>query len=91
MSRARVHVCYTGEVQGVGFRWRAARCASGIAIDGFVRNLPDGSVELVAEGARDVVESFLAAIRDEMGDLIRDERALWSPAAGGLPRFTIRR
>jgi acylphosphatase len=91
VGRERVEVRYTGDVQGVGFRWRATHCAEGRGVDGWVRNLPDGSVELVAEGPRAAVEAFLAAIREEMGRLIRDERAVWSSAAGGLPPFTIRR
>jgi acylphosphatase len=86
-----VRVLYAGEVQGVGFRWRALQRASGRGLAGFVRNLPDGSVELVAEAPRAVLEAFLADVREEMGDLIRDERATWSAARGDLGRFGIAR
>jgi acylphosphatase len=85
----RCHVLFSGRVQGVGFRWRAARCAAGVPVAGWVRNLPDGRVELVAEGARDDVEALLRAIRGQMGDLIEGEQATWGPPEGGLEDFRI--
>lgn len=60
----RVH--YSGRVQGVGFRYAAARLASGYAVAGFVRNLRDGRVELAAEGEADEVQNFLAALAQHM-------------------------
>jgi len=88
---ARARVLYTGTVQGVGFRWRAFRCAAGLGLAGFVRNLDDGRVELVAEGPRPRVERLLAAVSGEMGGLIADAETVWSPAAGGLGPFAISR
>lgn len=98
-SLERVHVLYSGHVQGVGFRWRTTRCAAAFdanasavnapAVNGWVRNLSDGRVELVAEGDRATLEAFLASVRGEMGALIRDERATWGPARGDLAPFTI--
>jgi len=87
----RAHVLYTGRVQGVGFRWRTLRCAQGLDVSGFVRNLPDGSVELTVEGASSAIDALLAAVRDEMGGLIRTERVDRGPARGGLGPFTIER
>ena len=52
----RAEVRYTGRVQGVGFRWRAAMTAGSHGVTGHVRNVHDGSVELVAEGTRPAVE-----------------------------------
>jgi len=66
----RVH--YRGEVQGVGFRYTAQRLAAGFPIAGYVKNLPDGTVELVAEGEPDQVNAFLTAIADRMADYITD-------------------
>ena len=86
---ARARVLYTGTVQGVGFRWRAHRCSAGLGLTGFVRNLGDGRVELVAEGPRPRVERLLAAISGEMGALIEDAEVVWSSAAGGLGPFSI--
>lgn len=48
-----------GRVQGVGFRWNAAREANELGITGFVRNMPDGTVYIEAEGLRLNIEKFL--------------------------------
>ena len=47
-----------GRVQGVGFRYFALRQAEALGIAGFARNLPDGRVEVVAEGADEVLADF---------------------------------
>ena len=53
----------SGIVQGVGFRFFAARAARGLGIRGFVRNLPDGRVEVVAAGSLDALLEFEAILR----------------------------
>jgi acylphosphatase len=53
---------FEGNVQGVGFRWTVKRVAKGFDVVGWVRNLPDGRVELLACGEEDEVRSFVAAI-----------------------------
>ena len=63
-SRRQMTVLYSGRVQGVGFRYTAKTVAAGFEIVGNVRNLPDGRVELVAEGGRTELEKFCAALRD---------------------------
>ena len=55
-------VFYEGNVQGVGFRYTVRQIAKGFDITGFVRNLRDGRVELMALGEADEVRSFLEAI-----------------------------
>lgn len=47
-----------GTVQGVGFRWFVARHATRLGVVGYARNLPDGSVEVVASGLLEAVESL---------------------------------
>jgi len=90
IKRQRVRVWYSGRVQGVGFRYTAKTVAMGFEVTGTVRNLLDGRVELVAEGARDEIEAFLTAIRESgLGHFIRSELVEWSEAAGGLKGFTI--
>jgi acylphosphatase len=67
-------VLYEGYVQGVGFRWTAKRIAQGYDVSGWVRNLPDGRVELQVSGDDDEVAAFLGAIREStMGGHIATE------------------
>jgi len=90
MSRRQVHVLYGGRVQGVGFRYSARTIATGFEITGIVRNLHDGRVELVAEGSKDELEAFQAAIRDsELGHFIAHEQVAWSEATGEFRGFVI--
>ena len=57
-----MQVFYEGNVQGVGFRWSIRNVAKGFDVTGFVRNLPDGRVELQAAGEEKEVRAFLEAI-----------------------------
>jgi acylphosphatase len=71
MPRDRRRVYYSGRVQGVGFRFTCQSLARGFEVGGSVRNLPDGRVELVAEGESRELESFLNAIQLEMHSYIK--------------------
>ncbi len=63
----------TGRVQGVGFRFFAERAARDAGVRGFVRNLPDGGVETVAEGEDDAVHRYLERVRQgPMGARVTD-------------------
>jgi acylphosphatase len=86
----RRHVLYEGMVQGVGFRYSARRIASRFAVAGFVRNLPDGRVELVVEGVEEVLDQFLAAVGEQMGDYISRTRVTMYPATDEFRQFGIR-
>jgi acylphosphatase len=67
-------VFYSGDVQGVGFRATAVSVARRHpAIRGWVRNLPNGRVELFADGPAGAVEAFLADLREQMADHIYAE------------------
>jgi acylphosphatase len=68
----RVH--YWGRVQGVGFRASAKYVASNYDVTGYVRNLPDGQVELLACGETGEVERFLADLAERMADYVRGHR-----------------
>ena len=82
-------VYYSGQVQGVGFRYTAQRLAANFPVAGYVRNLPDGRVELVAEGPPEQVEGFLAAVARRMGPYI-DQSAVSDEPAAGYKGFGIR-
>jgi len=69
-----IHVLYSGRVQGVGFRATAIHVAQGYHVTGWVRNLLDGRVELLAEGTEAEVTAFLSAIRRHWGRAIHEEK-----------------
>lgn len=87
-STIRCEVHYSGRVQGVGFRWNACNIARGFQVTGFVRNLPDGRVQLVAEGARGEVDRLLAGIADSMAGNIQHAETVVSRATGEYQDFT---
>lgn len=60
---APLHLRVTGRVQGVGFRWYIRAEAERLGLAGWVRNRPDGSVELVADGPQDARDVLLAAVQ----------------------------
>ncbi|OHB70571.1 MAG: hypothetical protein A2V70_13755 [Planctomycetes bacterium RBG_13_63_9] len=89
-AEQRREVYYSGRVQGVGFRYTVRRVAMRLAVTGFVKNLPDGRVQLVAEGPADQVRRFLDAVDAEMGYYITDAQASTGPATGRFASFDIR-
>ena len=60
MVEYRERMMVSGMVQGVGFRFFVCRLAEGYPVSGYVRNLPNGDVEIVAEGKKEPVKSFLS-------------------------------
>jgi acylphosphatase len=59
-----IQVFYEGNVQGVGFRWTVRNVAKGFDVTGWIRNLPDGRVEMQVSGEEDEVRAFLNAIME---------------------------
>jgi acylphosphatase len=91
-SRRRLNIFYSGRVQGVGFRYAVKTVAAGFEVAGTVRNLPDGRVELVAEGTRAELEAFRAAIRTEgLAGFIHDEAVTWGETQYEFRGFEISR
>ena len=82
-------VTYSGRVQGVGFRQATRQLAGGFAVSGYVRNLPNGAVELVAEGGDDDVRAFLDAVAGHMSGYIRAAR-VYDETPSGLQGFHVR-
>ena len=80
-----------GRVQGVGFRFFAMRAARELGVNGWVRNLPDGSVETFAEGDAAAMEQYLARLRS--GPLVSrvDEVAAEPVEPQGFASFEITR
>lgn len=87
----QILVRFEGRVQGVGFRFTTKEIASSFRVTGYVANLPDGSVQLVAEGSKDEVERFLRAIRSShLGDGIVEQHDRLRDASGRYKGFSIR-
>ncbi|MEA1950702.1 MAG: acylphosphatase [Planctomycetota bacterium] len=86
----RITVYFSGTVQGVGFRFTARRVAGRFAVTGFVRNMSDGRVEVVAEGSIREIRAFIEAIRAEMGHYISNAEENRSPADGRFKNFDVR-
>src|SRR4051812_43242248 len=90
MKRSRMHIFYSGNVQGVGFRYTVKTVAAGFEVVGIVRNLIDWRVELIGEGPREELEAFRTAIRDSgMEHFIRNEEVKWSEATSEFRGFDI--
>ena len=89
--RQNVHVFYAGRVQGVGFRMLAEETAHRFDIAGWVKNLRDGRVELVAEGDKKSLAKFLDEIRNgPMCNFITNVHVTWGPATDLFNHFDIR-
>jgi acylphosphatase len=86
-----VRVHYAGQVQGVGFRATAAHIARAYQVTGWVRNLPDGRVELWAEGESAEVEAFLQAVRRQWRSTLTGEQREPQPPVGRYRAFDITR
>ncbi len=83
------HACFSGRVQGVGFRYTARRIASNYSVTGYVKNLADGRVEILAEGDKEEVDAYLEELREEMSAYIRNAAIdLW-PYSGRYGSFQI--
>jgi acylphosphatase len=87
----RLDATVIGRVQGVGFRYFARREAEALGLDGWVANESNGSVRCVAEGPRDLLEAFLARLRDgPPGAFVERVVDAWMPASGTLGSFGVR-
>jgi acylphosphatase len=84
-------VFYSGRVQGVGFRYAVKRLASGFEVVGWVRNLPDGRVELQAMSQdADELAAFLEEIQgSSLGGNIKEVEMRDIPALAGVKGFSI--
>jgi acylphosphatase len=88
-ARSRVRVIYRGNVQGVGFRYTTRNLARGFDVSGYVKNLPDGSVEVVAEGLAAEIRAFLNALEAERRDFIRQKQECDEPPTGRYWDFRV--
>ena len=86
----RRHVIYSGHVQGVGFRFTTHSVAHGHDVVGYVKNLPDGSVEVVVEGTDSEIDAFLTDVETRLADRILNVKCDRRPATDEFANFGIR-
>jgi len=86
----RLHVFYKGRVQGVGFRFTAEAIAQEADVTGWVRNLPNGDVELVAEGEEEALNQVLGGIqRSNLGRYVSKTVTQWEKCQNEFSNFRI--
>ena len=85
-----MHVFYSGHVQGVGFRYSVQDIAMTMDVTGWVKNLEDRRVEVVAEGEHKALEEFLDKIsKSYIGRYIKDTDVSWEKSAGEFDSFEV--
>jgi acylphosphatase len=90
MPRVRRRIFFSGRVQGVGFRATCQSLARSIEVVGYVRNLPDGRVELLVEGETGEIDTLLTTIQREMARYIANTTAIPEPPGNdSLMGFSI--
>ena len=89
MAMIRAEIVFRGHVQGVGFRYTATRIAERIDVCGWVRNETDGTVRLVVEASRELVDRLLESIDEELPGHIHARECVISAASGEFSGFRI--
>ncbi|MCX5714107.1 MAG: acylphosphatase [Candidatus Omnitrophica bacterium] len=84
-----MHIIYSGKVQGVGFRLTARQIARDTGVCGWVKNLPDGRVELLLEAEEAAIKTFFTKINHSFSYYIRDFKIKWYDATGNFKDFSI--
>ena len=89
MDQTAKHIIFQGDVQGVGFRYTTYRIAGRYEVTGFVRNLPDGTVEMLAQGPSDEVDRCLEDVRNSFSGYIRQAKVEKIPYRPQYHEFSI--
>jgi acylphosphatase len=90
MARKRVHLWISGYVQGVGYRANARQYAATLGLAGWVRNLADGRVEIVAEGEEGPLQALVAwCRRGPTHAEVETVDVRWEPYEGEFTRFGL--
>jgi acylphosphatase len=86
----RRNIIYSGDVQGVGFRWSTRSIAANYQVVGYVRNQPDGRVQVQVEGVQAELDRFQADVTDRLSRHIWSVHTDTQPASGEFATFEIR-
>ncbi|MCX5707074.1 MAG: acylphosphatase [Candidatus Omnitrophica bacterium] len=86
----QVHVYYSGRVQGIGFRYSSERIAIELGVCGWVKNLADGRVEVLAEANQEALEALLLQLDQTFSRYIQGADVNWLPATGEFKDFEVK-
>lgn len=89
IMKKQIHVYYSGRVQGVGFRFSAEDIANNLGVTGWVKNLRDGRVEILAEAEEGVLKDFLERVNKYFSHYIQQVDIEWQEAFGKFKEFGI--
>ncbi len=90
MSDMTERILFSGQVQGVGFRWTTERIASRLFLRGFVRNLPDGRVDVVVAGSAASIQQLIDKLQERFGSGMTDVQRHTFEGANEFTGFVIR-
>lgn len=85
----QLHAFFIGKVHDVGFRYTAKEYALQFGITGWVKNLADGRVELLAEGEEDQLQDLLRRLEEQFDAYIEDKQVEWLEPTGQFPEFHV--
>ena len=88
--KKQLHIFYSGKVQGIGFRYTVQDIANQQKLSGWVKNLNDNRVEVVAEAEETVLNIFLQEVNQHFSHYIEDVNIEWLPAGGEFRDFQIK-
>lgn len=89
-ERTARRVFFSGHVQGVGFRYTSCQVARRFEVTGYVKNLPDGRVELLCEGLPEETVRFVDAVYQALNDFIGEMHTTQEPPTGRYREFGTR-
>ncbi len=87
--KKQLHLYYSGKVQGIGFRYTVLDNALTLKVCGWVKNLSDGRVEVLAESEEATLKVFLEQINQHFSRYIADTTVDWLPASGEFCDFQV--
>ena len=88
-EQVQLHAYLQGHVQGVGMRFFIQRLAQKLSLNGFVRNMPDGRVEVIAEGDKKNLELLLKKLKKSPRGKVESITCSWSSASANYSSFNI--
>jgi acylphosphatase len=89
MATVRIEVFFSGNVQGVGFRFTALQASQGFGVLGTVQNLPDGRVKMVLEGEPGTIDEFILAVSETTSGNVSGTEINRSSATGEFSGFQV--